>query len=294
MRSFARIVLVLTLALLAAPGAAHAASPALASLVEAERAFSAASVEKGVRQSFLTFLAPDAIVFRPLPVNGPASMHLRADTRTPTLVWEPAYAEVSAAGDLGVTTGPWEQRPMPFAPPDAFGQFISVWKKQPNGKWRVAVDIGTSHARPERGVGSGDLQYGPTGTRVAAGAAPADLRALDRELSRAMRAAGRSGAYATRATDDVRFNRDEAMPVVGLSAARARLDSVPGYVSYRPAGRRLAASGDLGCTWGRAEEFAGAGARADSSVYLHVWRRGAAGGWKLALEVLNPLPKPRR
>lgn len=294
MRSFARIALVLALALPAAPRGARAASPALTSLVEAERAFSAASVEKGVRQSFLAFLAPDAIVFRPLPVNGPASMRLRADTRTPTLAWEPAYAEVSAAGDLGVTTGPWEQRPMPFAPPSAFGQFISVWKKQPSGKWKVAVDIGTSHARPERGVGSGDLAYGPTGVSAAKGAAPADLRALDRELSNAMRTAGRSGAYATRAAPDVRFNRDDSFPVVGIDAARAWLNHVPGYVSYRPAGRRLAASGDLGCTWGRAEEFARVGAAADSSVYLHVWRRDAAGAWKLSLEVLNPLPKPGR
>ncbi len=291
MKRFTRLALALSFALLA-PAATRAASPALTSLVEAERAFAAMSVEKGVRASFLAFLAPDAIVFRPGPVNGPASMRLRADTRTPALVWEPAYAEISAAGDLGVTTGPWEQRPQPFAPPAAFGHFVSVWKKQPSGKWRVAVDIGTSHARPDRGVGSGDLQYGPAHEAAPKGAPPADLRALDRALSGAMRAQGRSGAYATRAAADVRFNRDEWMPVVGLDAVRARLDSVPGYVSYRLAGRRLAASGDLGCTWGRAEEYARVGAKADSSVFLHVWRRDPAGGWKLSLEVLNPLPKP--
>ena len=51
--------------------ASPAAVPAdLRSLVEAERAFSRLSAEKGIRTAFLANLAPDSIVFRPLPVSG--------------------------------------------------------------------------------------------------------------------------------------------------------------------------------------------------------------------------------
>lgn len=49
---------------------APAAAADLRSLVEAERAFSRLSAEKGIRTAFLANLAPDAIVFRPMPVPG--------------------------------------------------------------------------------------------------------------------------------------------------------------------------------------------------------------------------------
>ena len=42
----------------------------LETLVASERAFSAMSVEKGMKDAFLTYLADDGIIFRPLPVNG--------------------------------------------------------------------------------------------------------------------------------------------------------------------------------------------------------------------------------
>jgi hypothetical protein len=52
-------------------------------------------------------------------------------------------------------------------------------------------------------------------------------------------------------------------------------------------------SGDLGCTYGLLERRGGSGAAADSSVYLHVWRR-EAGGWKVALALETALPKHGR
>jgi len=274
-------------------GARAAGGPALESLVAAERAFSALSVVQGIKPSFLANLAHDAIVFRPTATNGRRAI---ADRPAPkaTLIWEPAYAEVSASGDLGYTTGPWELRPQGAnGAPSAFGHFISVWKKQPNGAWRVAVDIGTSHARPERGVGSGDFVPGPApGARAAKGAGPADLPGLDGALGRAMRSGGIGPAYATMGAPDVRFNRDGMMPLVGIDPVRAVLDTMPGFIDYRPEGRRIAASGDLGCTWGQAlHEAPGGSAPADTNVYLHVWRKNADHQWKLALEVLNPLQR---
>ena len=278
--------------LISAPATpAHAGNPAQTSLVAAERAFAALSVKQGIRESFLAYLAPDAVVFRPTATNGPRAMRAHEASKTPILNWEPAYAEVSAAGDLGVTTGPWEMRATTLAPPAAFGHFVTVWKRTPGGKWRVAVDLGTQHPRVDPAVGNGKLELDPTGARAPAGAT-ADLRALDRDLARAMRSQGIAGAYASRAADDVRYNRDDLPPLVGSAAVGAHLKLVPGYIEYRPEGRRVAASGDLGCTYGRAEEFASPGTAPDSSVFLHVWRRNADGVWKLSLEVLNPLPKP--
>ena len=137
-----------------------AASAALDSLVAAERAFAARSVEKGMRDAFLEFLAADGVIFRPLATNGRAVWEARGPIPA-TLVWEPAFAEVSAAGDLGFTTGPWELRPNDAQRPTGYGHFVSIWQRQSDGTWRVAVDIGVSHAKPAHGLGSMDFTPGP-------------------------------------------------------------------------------------------------------------------------------------
>src|SRR5437016_5518234 len=83
----------------------------LKSMVETERAFSRTSEEKGIRESFAEFIADDGILFRPTAVLGKKWMQehpLPASTTRSLLSWQPIFAAVSRAGDLGYTTGPWQ------------------------------------------------------------------------------------------------------------------------------------------------------------------------------------------
>jgi ketosteroid isomerase-like protein len=292
-RFTASLVLILSpLAGAAAPAAA--AHAALDSLIAAERAFAATSVEKGVREAFLTYLAEDGVIFRPRAVNGREVWQARGPVPA-TLVWEPAYAEVSAAGDLGYTTGPWELRPYDTKRPVGHGHFVSVWQTQADGRWRVVLDIGVSHERPARGVGSSDFRPGPehAAARPAA-AANVDLLALDRAWADDARALGSTEAFARWTTADVRLYRDGVQPVRGARAARATRPAGPGPGVWDPEAQRIARSGDLGCTYGILERRAGPDAPADSSVYVHVWRRIAGDRWKAALVLENPLPKAEK
>jgi hypothetical protein len=50
-----------------------------------------------------------AVVFRPMAVNGKQWYQQRPPSPG-RLSWEPIYADISAAGDMGYTTGPWEFR----------------------------------------------------------------------------------------------------------------------------------------------------------------------------------------
>ena len=83
----------------------------LVEMVETEQAFSKASFDRGTRESFLQFIADDGILFRPRAVLGKQWMidHPQppSDKRS-LLAWQPIFAAVSAAGDIGYTTGPWE------------------------------------------------------------------------------------------------------------------------------------------------------------------------------------------
>jgi ketosteroid isomerase-like protein len=273
------------------------ADAALDSLVASERAFAAMSVAKGMKDAFLTYLAEDGVVFRPTATNGRQAWEARPPS-TATLMWEPSFAEVSSAGDLGYTTGPWEFHPAADsagtpAPPEryAYGHFNSVWKRQKGGVWRVVADIGVSHGKPERGVGSGQFTAGPVLPIRTMKGGRVNLASIDRDLSKVMRTLGAHEALAAHAAPDLRLNVEGKFPSLGIEAAQARFDSLVGFFEFRSEGSRIASSGDLGYTYGLAEHFVSAKAAvADTSVYLNVWRQEDGRNWKLALSVLNPLP----
>src|SRR5439155_6164657 len=117
-------------------------------IVEAERAFARAAAVKGRRDAFLEFLADDGIIFQPGPVNGKQFWQARAP-RKGLLSWEPVFADVSLAGDLSYTTGPYEFLPNGADDkPIAFGQYFTIWKKQTDGSCKIALDRGTGNHQP--------------------------------------------------------------------------------------------------------------------------------------------------
>ena len=280
----------LALALLWPAAAESATSAALDSLVASERAFARMSAEKGVRDAFLAYLAADGVIFRPRPTNGRQAWESRGPVAA-RLAWEPVFAEVATAGDLGYTTGPWELRPDDPQHATGYGHFVSIWQRQADGTWRVGVDIGITHAQPRRGLGNVEFTPGPLHAAAARAAVATDLAALDREWTREARAKDPAATFARWAAADVRFYRDRVEPVLGLRGAREMMRAIVGTTAWNPDGQRISSSDDLGCTWGILERRASASAAPDSSVYLHVWRRGTDRRWKVALALENPLPK---
>jgi hypothetical protein len=85
----------------------------LAPVVEAEHAFALYSIEHGMKDAFLSFAAPDGVIFRRGPVNAIETWSKRNPAPNGLLTWWPVYADVSRAGDMGWTTGPWEFRDKP-------------------------------------------------------------------------------------------------------------------------------------------------------------------------------------
>jgi quercetin dioxygenase-like cupin family protein len=55
-----------------------------------------------------------------------------------SLQFAPSKAEVSESGDVGYTTGTY-QATMNGAPEK--GKYVTIWKKQPDGNWKVKEDI---------------------------------------------------------------------------------------------------------------------------------------------------------
>jgi hypothetical protein len=54
--------------------------------------------------------------------------------------------------DLEKAINPWSKR-KGAEKPQAFGFFITIWKRQADGVWSVVLDVGTNHPQPKEPAG---------------------------------------------------------------------------------------------------------------------------------------------
>ena len=271
-------------------------SAAFDSIVAAERAFAATSVAKGVRESFLEFFAEDGINFTPHPTKTRESFLKRPApaVRPPVeLNWRPIYADVSRAGDLGYTTGPYVFRDLsPEKKPNRYGYYFSIWKKQANGEWKVVVDCGIS--TPDHSTQKLELTAAPAIKWKAARQVDLEsertaLMDLDGEFLKASES-GIMNGYAKYLSDNARLHRDGSFPMIEPTAVRNYLSSQISTLTWTPIKSDVAQSDDLGYTYGSYElKFAGTN-KAEKGYYVRVWKRDGRGAWKLVLDTFSQVP----
>jgi ketosteroid isomerase-like protein len=118
-----------------------------AELVEADRRF-AASVRRNGLAGWITGFAPTGRMIAAGKSHvghegiRRAMLPVFADTAF-TITWDPNYAEVAASGDMGYTVGRYERtsRVGGETVVDS-GAYLTVWRRQEDGSWRVKADIG--------------------------------------------------------------------------------------------------------------------------------------------------------
>jgi ketosteroid isomerase-like protein len=272
-------------------------SAALDSIVAAEKAFAATSVEKGVRESFLMFFADDGINFQPHPTKTRESFLKRPapSVRPPVeLNWRPVYADISRGGDLGYTTGPFTLRDLsPEKKPARYGFYFSIWKKQANGEWKVVVDCGI--ATPDDS--SHSLEFTPAPPGKWTGARKNNLESerllligFDLDFLKDLQKQGIVKGYARYLSDHARLHRDQLLPMTERAAIQNYLSSKVSTLSWTPIKSDVAQSADLGYTYGSYEMKLTGTSKIEKGYYVRVWKRDAGGKWKLVLDTFSPVP----
>jgi uncharacterized protein (TIGR02246 family) len=140
---------------LLAPSPAAAQGPDLraaeAAIVQADREFNRA-VADGSRERFAALIIGTAVF------NGGTADEVRGrdaivkswapffEATGPKLTWEPTTAHVLVGADVGVTIGSWVRKTpgTDGRVVERRGQYMTTWLKQPDGRWLVSSDIGSS------------------------------------------------------------------------------------------------------------------------------------------------------
>jgi ketosteroid isomerase-like protein len=270
--------------------ARQALPPDLAAMADTEREFAKTATMKGWRDAFLDFFADDAIAFAPDVILAKDRLR-KQPSRPPSeveLIWEPRTGDVAASGELGWLTGP--STSINHTAPDAkpgYGCYLSVWRKQPDGRWRVFIDVGAG--APEavpfapgfNRIAFADRYKGSDG-KDAAGKA---LSQADVSLNGQLEAQGLSKAFAPLLTPAARFHRPGSLPIVGRDAITKWLDENASSGTASAVGVEASAAGDFGYTHGR---FTISAPKPLTGVYVRLWSRDASGRWWLVADVAQP------
>ena len=265
----------------------------LQDMVRAEQAFSKMAEEKNTREAFIAYIADDGLLFRPGAVNGKKWMiehPVPPSDKKPLLAWQPNFAGMSLAGDMGFTTGPWESKPDRNDPqPSAYGHFVTVWKKQQDGSWKWTVDIGISHPKS----GGPQTLWNPTEKNEPAEPPSVDpaisLRTLmgtELMLSLAFREKGTSAAILPYAAKELRVYRAGTLPFIGRDdSVKAMLRTDTWFIS-QTIGGDVSRAGDFGWTHGT-YHLLGTGEKViERGSYVRIWKRQDS-NWQLVLDITN-------
>ena len=124
-------------------------------LLQTDIEFAQFSVNNGAAEAFNEYLTEDALQLPAgnNPVQGVNNIYngMKDNQANYTLDWSPKYAEVANSVDMGYTLGTYSlaYKDENGEEQKSYGKYLNIWKKQSDGKWKVAVDIGNDSPDPE-------------------------------------------------------------------------------------------------------------------------------------------------
>ena len=117
-----------------------------------DAAFSDLADRRGLAEAFSAYVAPDGAIFNGSElVIGPRALREFFNTTNGgvALTWLPVFADVADSEDLGYTIGDYVAtlRGPSGAAVQRFGKYMTVWKRQRDGRWKFVIDGGSSRPR---------------------------------------------------------------------------------------------------------------------------------------------------
>lgn len=260
---------------------------AIAEVAQAERDFAKMSVAEGTRAAFFANFTEDGISFGPQPTKmrdlfGPPPP--AGTPRKTKLDWYPIWTDAARSGDVAFSTGPSVTYDFASGKAIRWGNFASVWRKQPDGKWKVVVDIGSQNAEPPANAEK-NWQAASASRYKAKKVDVNDEAGKLKDFERSFTQAGLLAGYEKVLTSESRLHRQGIFPVIGANAILDHLKkSGNESVRFEPQFAAVASSGDLAYTYGSYTMQPGD----KKGSYAHFWKREKNGDWKLVIDVTNP------
>lgn len=266
--------------------ASLAAQDTAQKIFETEKGFEKLVSERGIRDGFIQFLSPAGVMFMPDAVNAREAWRARAPSNA-ALTWNPVWIDVSANGALAYSIGNSRYRPKGRDDSEIFyGHYLSVWMKQPNGRFLAALDTGIRHEKPA----SEPVEFGSP-TDLGKGSNPEGVSAADSAVAfyEVAAASGAAKAYKQFLAFDAIALRDGKLPAFGKKAALSLVKSTDGGIRFAKR-KSFTEAIDLGYVHSGYTIVDSKGVEIEKGNFVQVWKF-RNGKWLIVADVLVPLPK---
>lgn len=254
----------------------------LQSLIDTELAFAQKAQAENSRDAFLQYLSDETVMFMDggIKIGKKVWQDRRPDSSL--LIWTPVFADISASGDFGYTTGPSEYYSSRRKGEEGFyGSYVTMWRRDANQQWKMALDIGVY---PQPLPASKTLHTGKT--VVAAPDrngkdAAQDLIKHERIFIKDLSTGKGYGPYIS---SEARFLRAGFEPVTTALGIAELVKRELAKISYNPVDVVISSAGDMAYVYGRVT--IGVTDKPVQGYYLRIYKKENK-DWKIVLDAIH-------
>lgn len=276
--------LISCLILMAFAGRTNAQEEALHSLVDAEWSFINLAKETNVRDAFWAQFTDATIVFGEGPVNA-RKAYENQKPNAAGLKWEPVFSDIASAGDFGYNTGPWELRQIKTDENAvAFGHFVSMWKKDESGDWKLLLDIGIDHPKPTSIPQWKTSSIEPMGKKSAQPDSKKYAEKLEQDFIIDQQE-NKVDAYKRNLSTEARLYRPGKEPMTESSVVASVIGQEK-VIQYHFVDGAVASTNDLAYAYGTATVQLTT-SQTKAANYLRIWKNEKDRGWRIVLDLVT-------
>ena len=254
----------------------------LQSLIDTELAFARMAKTQNTRNAFLHYLNNETVMF----INGEIKIGRKAwEERKPDstlLIWQPVFADISASGDFGYTTGPSEYYASRKQGEKAFyGSYITMWKRDSGQDWKMALDIGVY---PQPQPSSKSLLTSKTSSSKSA-VRKNLVQDLMKHETLFIKSILSGKNYLSFVSDEARFLRAGIEPETDRIKIDETIKKETGKINYNPVDVSVSSAGDMAYVYGKVK--ISMQDKVKDGYYLRIYKKENNKDWKIVLDAVQ-------
>ena len=256
-------------------------------VVSAEEAFNKLVERKGIKDGFLSVADPEGIVFKPNAVKI-TDFYSNIDKQAGKLSWIPKFGRISANGDLAFTAGPYIYTNGKSEDDKVFGDYVSVWRADAEGKLKLLIDLGIQHPEPEQEEVT-DFKD-PTAPRAAPSKDPFTAKSIivntDKIFNHSLTISALA-SYKEFLSPEARYYFPGFDPMTGPDVVMKFINNQAISITAETTDGGRSASNDLAYTYGHARITKGN--VVSNYNYVRIWELDKSKKWDILLEVFSAI-----
>jgi ketosteroid isomerase-like protein len=261
---------------------------ALFGMREAEKNFAKASVMIGRNAAFAEYFAEESVLFTDKWITNGKQVSRERKPSPIVLKWEPEFMDISASRDFGISTGPWEvQEYRPNTVPLFTGYFLTVWKKQATGEWKVILDGGST--TPVATGPKHNFTFPHGADKVIQGPSVLNVEQITKALieqDNKFQSEWKKdpSAFTSFLAPDARIQLSGHLPTTNIDSIKTWVNKLDKSLTWEPVGAGAATSGEMGFTYGLIKT------QKDEIIkghYVLIWKKRPGSTWQIILEMMN-------